>query len=199
MKYPEMDWGTMEAVVNKLGGMDGVKRLLRNELVVSAVEWTKKIWNKIKLGTQKNIDEIRKALKKADCNIGDWAIDIIGKPAFTVSETEVEFDLVNVSVGELGFKSGATRADIYKRAIESGLELCPAEVGPQAALQFGSQLKNGEWFLVGMEPITDSRGNLSVFNVKRYGDGELWLGANYGDPGHFWRAGHRWVFLRRKN
>lgn len=26
-----MDWGTMEAVVNKLGGMEGVERFLRNE------------------------------------------------------------------------------------------------------------------------------------------------------------------------
>jgi len=35
MKYATMDWGTMEAVVNKLGGMDGVQRFLRGELTVS--------------------------------------------------------------------------------------------------------------------------------------------------------------------
>ena len=34
MKYPTMNWGTMEAVVNKLGGEDGVKRFLRGELQV---------------------------------------------------------------------------------------------------------------------------------------------------------------------
>jgi hypothetical protein len=34
MKYPEMDWGTMEAVVNKLGGMSGVKNFLRGDLLV---------------------------------------------------------------------------------------------------------------------------------------------------------------------
>ena len=34
MKYPRLDMGTMEAIVNKLGGMDGVDRFLRNELVV---------------------------------------------------------------------------------------------------------------------------------------------------------------------
>jgi len=28
MKYPKMEWGTMEAVVNKLGGMEGVQRFL---------------------------------------------------------------------------------------------------------------------------------------------------------------------------
>lgn len=31
MKYPNMDWGTMEAVVNKIGGMEGVGAFLRDE------------------------------------------------------------------------------------------------------------------------------------------------------------------------
>lgn len=34
MKYATMDWGTMEAVVNKLGGMDGVQKFLRGDLEV---------------------------------------------------------------------------------------------------------------------------------------------------------------------
>lgn len=31
MKYSTMDWGTMEAVVNKLGGLEGVAQFLRSE------------------------------------------------------------------------------------------------------------------------------------------------------------------------
>jgi hypothetical protein len=38
MKYPKMEWGRMEAVINKLGGENGVDRLLRGELVVSERE-----------------------------------------------------------------------------------------------------------------------------------------------------------------
>ncbi|MFA5942313.1 MAG: hypothetical protein WC798_01430, partial [Candidatus Paceibacterota bacterium] len=34
MKYSKMDWGTMEAIVNKLGGMEGVERFLRDEMEV---------------------------------------------------------------------------------------------------------------------------------------------------------------------
>jgi len=39
MKYAEMDWGTMEAVVNKLGGMDAVERILSEtaEVVIKAI------------------------------------------------------------------------------------------------------------------------------------------------------------------
>ena len=35
MKYPKLDLGQIEAVVNKLGGMEGVNRFLRDELLVS--------------------------------------------------------------------------------------------------------------------------------------------------------------------
>lgn len=36
MKYSELNLGQVEAIVNKLGGMDGVQRFLRGELTVSA-------------------------------------------------------------------------------------------------------------------------------------------------------------------
>ncbi len=34
MKYGKMEWGQMEAVVNKLGGLDGVERFLNNEFEI---------------------------------------------------------------------------------------------------------------------------------------------------------------------
>ncbi len=198
MKYGELTLGQVEAIVNKLGGMDGVQRFLRGELVIKPTECTFKTWKTIKLGTGlKTADDFRKALKKADCNISDWANDIIGKSAFSVSPEEVDAELVVVSVAELGFKNGATCADIYKRAEELGLALCPNEVGPQLRLQYKDQ-PNGEWLLIGMEPITDSDGGLSVFSVARHVGGARWLYSHYGSPDGVWHAGGRWVFLRRK-
>ena len=156
-----------------------------------------KIWKTIKLGAgPKTADEFRKALKDSGCRISDWANDILGKPAFTVATEETEVDLVVKSVAELGFKDGATRADIYRRAQELGLELCPPEVGPQLRLQYKDQPRN-EWLLVGMEPITDSDGDLHVFAVGRHVD-DLSLHGHDGDPDGFWRGNYRWVFLRRK-
>ena len=38
MKYAEMNWGTMEAVVNKLGGMEGVKAFLRGDVTIAVVK-----------------------------------------------------------------------------------------------------------------------------------------------------------------
>ena len=165
MKYGELTLGQVEAIVNKLGGMDGVQRFLRGELVIKPTECTFKTWKTIKLGTGlKTADDFRKALKKADCNISDWANDIIGKSAFSVSPEEVDAELVVVSVAELGFKNGATCADIYKRAEELGLALCPNEVGPQLRLQYKDQPNGGgfasEWnpYRFGWQPQRVQRG-----------------------------------------
>ena len=122
----------------------------------------------------------------------------LGKPAFTVSNEKKELELVNVSAVELGLMDGAPQSDIYDRAKKLGLDLCPAEVGPQVALQFGSQLKNGEWLLIGMEPII-GRNGYHVFFVKRQDDGGLWLDTRYVYLDFVWHGGNRFVFLRRKS
>ena len=44
--------------------------------------------------------------------------------------------------------------------------------------------------------ITDSNGNLNVFNVEHNDDG-LWLNGNNGNPDNFWNGNNRWVFTRR--
>jgi hypothetical protein len=157
-----------------------------------------KTWKTIKLGTLKNVEEIRQALKASGNSIGDWANDILGKPAFKVSETEQDVELVNVSVLELGFKQGACYADICKRALELGLDLCPAEVGPQLRLQWKDQPK-GTCVVVAMEAITDSDGGLRVFHVERYDDGGQYLSAYRGYADDVWDGDVRFLFLRRKS
>ena len=195
MKYGELNLGQVEAIVNKLGGMDGVRRFLSGETTVKAIEQSFAIWKTIKLGTGlKTANDFRKALKQNGCKIGDWGDDILSKPAFTASETETEVNLVVVSVAELGFKEGATRKDIYERAISLGLELCPNEVGPQLRLQYKDQ-PNGEWLRIAMEPISVSDGDLSIFHVG-HDDGDLWLDGRHGDPDHFWYGLDRFVFVR---
>ena len=197
MKYGELTLGQVEALVNKLGGMEGVQRFLSGELLVSATAKVWKTWKTIQLGTGlQTADDFRKEVVKAGMKIGDWANDILGKPAFTATESVTEVELVVASVAELGFKDGATRKDIYVRAQELGLDLCPAEVGPQLRLQYTDQ-PNREWLIIAMEPITDSDGDLGLFDVEHGGDG-CFLDANGGDPDGFWHGGSRFVFLRRK-
>lgn len=150
-----------------------------------------KVWKTIKLGVgPKTADDFRKAIKAGGMKVGDWANDTLGKPEFVVVEKAMEVDLVKVTVAELGFKKGAQRDQIYTRAKEFGLELCPPEIGPRLRLH----QPNGELIFIGMEPIRDSDGYLRVFHVVHDGN-DQWLGSRYGDPGPVWSAGTQWVFV----
>jgi hypothetical protein len=155
------------------------------------------VWKTIKLGTGlKSADDFRQAFKASGMKLGDWASDVLGKPEFVVSDKETELDLVVVTVKNLGFKNGATREKIYARAKELGLDLCPPEVGPQLRLQYQNQ-PNGEWILIGMDPIRYSDGYLHVFHVE-HDDSELWLYSDYDRPGCVWDAGDRFAFVRSR-
>ncbi len=197
MKYGELTLGQIEALVNKLGGMEGVSRFLRGELEVKVTERFFLVWKTLRLGTGlRTAADFRSALQANGHRIGDWANDILGKRAFTTSKTDMEVDLVSATVSELGFGNGATRENIYKRALELGLKLCPSEVGPQLRLQYQDQPLS-EWLLIAMEPISASDGYLKVFSVARDDDGS-WLLSYYAYPDRVWNGSYRWVFVRGK-
>jgi len=102
---------SVEAIFNKLGGVEGARSFLRGETVVKIAEPPNfPVWKTITLGTGlKTAGDFRKALKKSGDSIGDRGDDILGKPAFTASDTEIKVDLVNVSVAELVFKDSEKR------------------------------------------------------------------------------------------
>ncbi len=196
--------GPLIDLIQKLSGEEGemwlrcLKRMLRKENPREAVTAPDfQAWKTIKLGTGlKTAPDFLTALNEQKFQTSNWAKNILGKLEFTVVAQETEIDLVVVTVAELGFPKSATRQDIYQRAQKLGLDLCPAEVGPQLRIQYKDQPK-GESLLIGMEPITNSDGDLRVFRVV-HDDEDLWLNSCCGSPDIFWGADRRWVFLRRK-
>jgi hypothetical protein len=138
--------------------------------------------------------EAEKELLAKGFVIYDIAKEILQKTPF--SKENKEYNLVSFSVENLGFPNGATTQEIYQKATELGLEICPAEVGPLLRLNYPDQ-PNGEYLWVAMESIITSDGNQHVFSV-RHGHGELKLNTHWDSPGGRWDGGHRFVFLRRK-
>jgi len=180
---------------SRLGELKDVLKGLAEIVVVKPVQFEFKVFKTIKLGTGlKTADDFRKALKGNRCVVSDRANDILGKPAFTAATEEIEVDLVKATVGELGFKSGARRDQIYDRARELGFKLCSPEVGPQLRLQYKDQLDD-EQILIGMEPIPHSDDYSHVFIVERP-DSELRLDVHCVNPGAVWISDARWVFVR---
>ena len=156
-----------------------------------------KTFKTINLGTGlKTADDFRKSLRDSGNKVSSEANGILGNSAFTVAVKKIKIDLAIKSVDELGFKGGAIRQQIYGRANELGLDLCPAEVGPQLRLQYKDQPEE-EHLIVAMNPIADSGGALLLFLVERHASGLLLL-SYYDSPGDLWGAGNRFVFARRR-
>lgn len=147
----------------------------------------------------KTADDFFRAFDARGVKVGDWARDMMSKPAFAKSlenaRPDEEFDLVVRTTVELvGENRNATTAEVFAGAKRLGLEKCPAWVGPKLRLDYQDQ-PNGEVFLLYMEPITDSDGGLGVFSVER-DDYGLWLHSYYDYSDSLWVASDRWVLVR---
>ncbi|HBE90660.1 MAG TPA: hypothetical protein DDW41_05635, partial [Candidatus Andersenbacteria bacterium] len=78
----------------------------------------------------KTKEQLQQELQSANIQTSSYADDLLKSPEFEPL-TEVEDSvLVRLTVSDLGFPQGTTTEDIYQRAQELGLELCPPETGP---------------------------------------------------------------------
>ena len=152
------------------------------------------VWKAVKVGTFANIFALLGALDAAGCSLGDAAAQIVARPAFTLSSTRMEVELVAVSVAELGFHSDAAALiDVYARARQLGFELAPAETALQLRLQYLDQ-PLGE-LVVGMEPIRTWAGEPVILAVANGGERLVVIGRD-GRPDAQIPTTSRFVFVR---
>ena len=130
-------------------------------------------------------------LEDKNVYLSSYGKDILEQTEFS-SEQET-YDLVRFTVEQLGFPEEATTDEIYAKAEELGLELCPAEVGPQLRLQNTSK----EWMLIAMKQITDRDGSPYVFSLHHNGDQPRLSGDHVG-PVLGWSSYRKFVFRYRK-
>ena len=64
MKYPKMEWGKMEAIINKLGGKEGVKNLFAGKLFLADTARLEITYMTIKTGEDfETFEEMAASLK----------------------------------------------------------------------------------------------------------------------------------------
>jgi hypothetical protein len=126
------------------------------------------VWKTLTLGTYREFPTLRVALDQAGCAVGDDVDAMLDSGAFPLARTPVAIDLVVVSVAQLGFPRDASRAAIFARAKELGLQLCPPEVGPLLRLQYVDQ-PIGELLRIAMEPVRMANGELDDMIVGNGG------------------------------
>lgn len=133
----------------------------------------------------------------AGINISDYARSMMENRDFVPGKTCEEATLIHLTVGDLGFTGSATTDEIYKRAEDLGLELCPPDTGPNYRLKYKDQSLN-EWVRIGMKQIAGSDGDLGVFSLVLYDDG-LWLRSSWASPYYKLDPYNKFVFRLRKS
>ena len=136
------------------------------------------IWRTITLGTYNGVDAYRDALDLARIRIGDSADEILGRPVFPYTRTKTVVELAVLSAAELGVESDeSSLSDVYERARRAGLELCPAEVGPQLRLDYRNQ-PLGEALDIAMEPVATYSGDPTILTLANWGTGLVLIGRD---------------------
>ena len=144
----------------------------------------------------KTSKQLKLELKKKKIEISGNTEDMLRSKKFTTLNHQEQITLVRLKVRDLGFKNGGTTDEIYTKAKEFGLELCPAEVGPNLRLKYMDQ-PSGEWLYIAMKQLSGSGGHPRVFKLERNG-ADLWLDDRWAGPGDGWGPDHGFVFALRK-
>jgi hypothetical protein len=140
----------------------------------AVVDWP--VWQRVTLGRYRGVRAVRDALDAARVRVGDTADEILGRPAFSFSTIPVTVDLVVLSAKDLGFTRSVSHAEIDRRAVQLGLELCPAEVGPLLRLAYLDQ-PVGEFLRIAMKPVATWSGTPVTLTLANGGAGLILVGG----------------------
>ena len=144
--------------------------------------------------TEKQLEE---AIQRAGMKINDYALHMMRSKEFKTSKDPEKADLARLTVKDLfNDQQNHTTDEIYNRADQLGLELCPAEVGPHLRMKLKDQPMN-EYFWIAMKQITDPDVGPHVFRVRRGDDGSG-LENDFAGPTEPWFPLHEFVFRLRK-
>jgi hypothetical protein len=135
--------------------------------------------------------ELERALDSGGFRVSFLARDLLRSSYFTTLSNPQTISLVRVNVSDLGLTEPLTR-QIYAKAKSFGLELCPAEVGPQLRLEYKNQ-PLGDRFCIGMNQIHDSNGDMGIFELNRTTSG-LQLVSRWARSGRLWYPESDFVF-----
>lgn len=146
-------------------------------------------------------------LKQSDIRMNEYAERLLTDDRFTTSDTRYSLQTVEVTVGDLGFRDGATTDQIYQRAAEFGLALCPLELGPYIRLQYADQPEgdSGDGVQRNQAPsgsitiasrrLTDDDDFPKGFYLRRMNDA-LWLRGYRADHLHVWNPYDHFIFVK---
>ncbi len=199
MKYGELNLGQIEAVVNKLGGMDGVSKFLRGELIVSGPikSWTEKDNVICFPATSDGIigEQWIARLESKSFRVGDYAKSVLRSKSFKPT-TGITYEIA-VLKGEIFSDNERITKNIRKDAKNRELTTPNAEVACLIREKFSDKELEAMglyWIVVMHEPIKDSRGDPLLLGADRSDNGS-WLSMRFDYPDSKWRRSNGFAFV----
>lgn len=128
---------------------------------------------------------------------------------FITTEVSSVIETVELSVAALGLLDGGTSAQLFERARELGLSLCPLELGPHLRLQWLDQPDGSVGFAptqhrappgsvtVASRALSDETDVPKGFYLRKI-EGVLWLRGYWCDDENVWNPDDRFVFARER-
>jgi hypothetical protein len=141
--------------------------------------------------------------------MNEYAERLFADDKFTTSDTKYSLQTIEITVGDLGLHDGAATDQIFKRASELGLELCPLELGPHLRLRYLDQPEGYSGFplqrhqapsgsiTIASEILTEDDDFPKGFYLRRI-NGVLWLRGYRADHLHIWNPDDHFIFCQTK-
>jgi len=199
MKYGDLNLGQIEAVVNKLGGMDGMNKFLRGELIVS--EPTRS-WREEKGVIYFSVtsdgttgEEWIARLESKGFLVGDYAKSVLRSKSFKPT-TGITYEIA-VLKGEFFSDSDRITKTIRKEAKNRKFSTPSAEVACLIREKFSDKELEAMrlyWIVAMHEPIKDSDGDPFLLCALRDDYGS-WFYTTYGCPDCKWKRSYGFAFV----
>jgi len=153
--------------------------------------------------------ELIEKLKQSSIMMNEYGKRLFASDQFTTAETKYSLETVELTVGHLGFHEGATTDQIYKRASELGLDLCPVELGPHLRLAYHDQPEGKEENLLKKQQAPSGSITIASEILSEEDDfpkgfylrginGVLWIRGYLADHLHVWNADNHFIFCQTR-
>lgn len=183
IKYSELNLGQIEAIVNKLGGMEGVKKLLAGQLGVKETDLLRQITRVSVPGTEKFV--AKEHLKAANIGYTGGNFDNL-----FLKKVEENVEGVTMAIHRLekGFLDAPILAELGNRA-EISLAHLFQLIEKQSNGEDGPLLTNG---YANIAYIRGTDGNLWAVYASWHSSNGYWdvVATSVENPGR-WNAGHQ--------
>lgn len=148
--------------------------------------------------------ELIQKMKENNILLNELAGKLIASDYFKVSKEQYQVKVVEVTIKDLGFIDGAVTSELFSKAADLQLNLCPLESAPYIRLAYFNQREgDDEQQLENQAPygsITLASEILSEdlevpkgFYLRRI-QGDLWLRGYIADEEHVWKPGDHFIF-----